>query len=1472
VTPADHEKFQTSSEVWLCTGKGVFDLLAPDAEWPFVRDHLSGIQFYIDMIDCATPEHLGQLVRLVQQQHYQVSVECGGTLDFAPMDETNGEVSARIELAKLAKLYAAGGRVDFLNLDGPIRRLMHPEGRRDGRCFDSVEKAADELVDYLNLVRKAHPEIRFFLLTNFPNWGYRGEVSYHARGPQRQDYGDYDNVVRTVLQKLQTAGIPLAGVTVDNPYDYLVGEHSSVNLKDPRTVDWLGRVRAYEDFAHAQELQFNLIVNSERGGHTSDEAFYADTLKMVETYRKAGGRPTRWFVQSWYPHPMRIVPESAPHSLTSLTKAILGVVSSDTSVRTTPEVPAVRILERVSYSPETPQAQMLNAYLVQRDNPAAAIVQIVSGGWNSAPPQRANVEPFKAYLDTGISVIVAAHRPIGKDIHWPAPGDDIARAIQFVRAHAGEWGIDPNRIAVKGRSSGGHLALMAGFGPDRARPGSADPVERQSSRPNCVVAGAAPTDLVLQASELLKDSDRQAGFRRLMTTLVGGASGEMAQDELLAKLKLLSPIEYVTRDSPAVFLTTQGPADAFWPGDARLQWDVHTPITSLILEKKLKELQVPCELAISPESGRSDTTLLRRELAFLAKHLHIVAFAPALRGPEARSTDNRSRPSNQPPRSSDQIVLQPQPGTMTVTAKVPSLNNQVFSLGIPETIGCREAMLLNFPEASIQWAGPDPQGAVSCSWGPGGRIQYSVRMIPAHDYVDVEMTIHNYTEFLWHDVFAFNCLNPTGAPDFKDWTLERTYMSSQSKPLCLAQTQRIRGQMPTVGFYLPDRVEAGKESVFVRGFGATSGDRTDGSWIVTLSQPEGAYMAAAVVDAAFLFDNLDRCCIHAAPGFGDIGPGQTGMTVSRFYLAKGSLEDFLKRCAADRPGLASRQKTASLTTPREQRIAAARESANPRRATERQSESEISAAETRRYSLGAKFEPPAGRVVHGMGQWEQYNTKLLPLLPAELRPASKLIFIDIGDTPRGWRPEGIRSMMHRCNQEGLIPHLDIALRGNQPSHAALAALADPLFGIDNEVASTFRFDGRIQDLARIVREFGKPVIVRIGGEFNGRWNGYHPYAYPKAFRKIVKMFRAAQADNAAFVWCYEPAAPGDFDERNETGEYKWFPGPDVIDWFSLDWFNREDFTGPLTGGRRGGELTAHGRTQKFLDMAAAYHKPVMIAESGPARYDLSDPAQAEAAWREWFEPYFAIIAEHSAIKWFHLISFDWTRSSYSVQNGWKNNDFTASDTLMQRLIAELRRPRYLHTGDRALLKNYEGFTATHDVVRPTQDPLPTPRTQAVSARPAATEPARDPSDKRTELAKFDEPATHLPATGPGGTEWDAHYRSFIQSNQNAVAKGLPTHAEAALQIKADAAKDPANLQKHKEWALFIKHHSQPYRPPEATEALRTLYQDLVEMEFTGSAAPEALPFAGDPRPSPPQEYHVSSRGGQVAGLHELAKP
>ena len=618
-------------EVWLCAGERITDLLRPEAEWPFVKQHLSGLKLYVDQINKAAPEQLAALVRLVKEHRYQIAVELGGCLDFAPMDDTAGEWSARHELAKIDKFYAAGGQVDFLDLDGPIRRLMHPENRRDRQRLDSIEKAADELVDALRLHQQAHPKTKFWLLSNFPNWGYQGDVSYHARGPQRQDYGDDDEAVRVVLRKLRAAEIPLAGVTVDNPYDYLMGEHASVNLKDPKSVDWLGRVRKYEDFAREQGLEFNLIVNSERGGHESDELFHRETLQMVDTYWKAGGRPTRWFVQSWYPYPKRMVPETAPHTMTALVKAVIEQVSSSPAAQSRTELPArsrevvsrFRVIENVAYGKETPEAQVLSAFLVNSPPPSPVLVQIISGGWNSSPPRGTNLQPFQAYLNAGISVVMVAHRPVDDAVHWPAPADDVARAIQCIRAHAEEWGIDPKRIALKGRSSGGHVALMVGFGPDRAKPKSDDAIERQSSRPSCILAGSAPTDLAQQMGELLKTLDRQNYLWERMRSLLGAGREELTIEELTRRLKPLSPIEIVTKDAPPVLLMHPGPADAFWPGDARLKWDVHTPITGLILAKKLDELGVPHELVILPEDqGRRDGgTASERELAFLRRHL-----------------------------------------------------------------------------------------------------------------------------------------------------------------------------------------------------------------------------------------------------------------------------------------------------------------------------------------------------------------------------------------------------------------------------------------------------------------------------------------------------------------------------------------------------------------------------------------------------------------------------------------------------------------------------------------------------------------------------------------------------------------------------------------------------------------------------------------------------------------------------------
>ncbi len=244
--------------------------------------------------------------------------------------------------------------------------------------------------------------------------------------------------------------------------------------------------------------------------------------------------------------------------------------------------------------------------------------------------------------------------------------------------------------------------------------------------------------------------------------------------------------------------------------------------------------------------------------------------------------------------SAQQITLVPQPGQMACVVRVPGMVRQSFILGLPETIGSSDGMILNFPEVSIEWEGPDANGVVRHAWTSPGKITYTLTLTPAADYVDAAMTVRNLGRSTWTNVFSFNCLNPAGATSFQDWTLERTYMSKNRRPFRMDGTTRVNnGSMPTVQFYLNQGYAP--VSPFIDGFRATSPDRSDDSYIVTMAEDGNSYMAATSPKSCFLFDNLDRCCIHSATNFGTIPTGEEKTVTSRFYFAQGSLDDFLRR-------------------------------------------------------------------------------------------------------------------------------------------------------------------------------------------------------------------------------------------------------------------------------------------------------------------------------------------------------------------------------------------------------------------------------------------------------------------------------------------------------------------------------------------------------------------------------------------------
>ena len=98
---------------------------------------------------------------------------------------------------------------------------------------------------------------------------------------------------------------------------------------------------------------------------------------------------------------------------------------------------------------------------LKTDSPT--LIDIVSGGWSSGGPGNGGFWRACGAVERGYAVVSVAHRSVTSDCVFPAQIEDVKAAVRFLRAHAEEYGLDPNRFAAMGASSGGHMASMLGL-------------------------------------------------------------------------------------------------------------------------------------------------------------------------------------------------------------------------------------------------------------------------------------------------------------------------------------------------------------------------------------------------------------------------------------------------------------------------------------------------------------------------------------------------------------------------------------------------------------------------------------------------------------------------------------------------------------------------------------------------------------------------------------------------------------------------------------------------------------------------------------------------------------------------------------------------------------------------------------------------------------------------------------------------
>jgi acetyl esterase/lipase len=258
----------------------------------------------------------------------------------------------------------------------------------------------------------------------------------------------------------------------------------------------------------------------------------------------------------------------------------------------------------VIYGRKAGLALTMDVFTPKKEPNGRAVIFVISGGWFSSPQA---IQPpfFTEFLKRGYTVFAVVH---GSQPKFTIPEilDDINRAVRFIRYHARDYKVDPDRFAIIGASAGGHLSLMQGTAGDKGNPDTDDPVDRVSSRVQAVAAFFPPTDLLNYGKPGREMINR--AFRPPFTAAVDYHEFDkqkalyipVTDDKKLREISAkISPITHVNAES-APTLLIHGDEDDLVPIQQ-----------SEVMLAKLKEAGVPAELIVRKGAKHGWPTLLK---------------------------------------------------------------------------------------------------------------------------------------------------------------------------------------------------------------------------------------------------------------------------------------------------------------------------------------------------------------------------------------------------------------------------------------------------------------------------------------------------------------------------------------------------------------------------------------------------------------------------------------------------------------------------------------------------------------------------------------------------------------------------------------------------------------------------------------------------------------------------------------------
>jgi acetyl esterase/lipase len=228
-----------------------------------------------------------------------------------------------------------------------------------------------------------------------------------------------------------------------------------------------------------------------------------------------------------------------------------------------------------------------------------AIVDVASGAWFSDRGKindHKRAKMFDTFCDRGYTVF--AVRPGSRNRFTALEMlQNLKTGIRWVKAHAEEYKIDPNRLGLTGASAGGHLACLCAATADDGKPDDRDAINRQSTRVKAVSVFFPPTDFTNWGTAKVGPDNLNASSRMVGNLLYQGGITTQKNEEVFEQMKKISPAHHVTGQFPP-FLVYHGDKDPLVP----LQ-------QSELLVAALKKEGVPAELIVKPGGGHPWPTI-----------------------------------------------------------------------------------------------------------------------------------------------------------------------------------------------------------------------------------------------------------------------------------------------------------------------------------------------------------------------------------------------------------------------------------------------------------------------------------------------------------------------------------------------------------------------------------------------------------------------------------------------------------------------------------------------------------------------------------------------------------------------------------------------------------------------------------------------------------------------------------------------